>query len=143
MAIAMLLGIVALVLVLLLGVDANLSTTEKVLRALIGIIAMAAIVMLGEPLKNFLQERANRFFYGERYDLRQGLLDFGRTLSATTALEPLLDGLRFWLKELGVRGEVEVAPYGQILQTLLSPTGGLSALTGVRTGPTVGAGGRG
>jgi PAS domain S-box-containing protein len=92
-AIAMLLGIVALVLVVLLGVDANLSTTEKVLRALIGIIAMAAIVMLGEPLKNFLQERANRFFYGERYDLRQGLLDFGRTLSATTALEPLLDGL--------------------------------------------------
>jgi two-component system, NtrC family, sensor kinase len=99
-AIAMLLGIVALVLVLLLGVDANLSTTEKVLRALIGIIAMAAIVMLGEPLKNYLQERANRFFYGERYDLRQGLLDFGRTLSATTALEPLLDGLIERLKQV-------------------------------------------
>jgi PAS domain S-box-containing protein len=99
-AIAMLLGIVALVLVVLLGVDANLSTTEKVLRALIGIIAMAAIVMLGEPLKNFLQERANRFFYGERYDLRQGLLDFGRTLSATTALEPLLDGLIERLKQV-------------------------------------------
>lgn len=92
-AIAMMIGAVALILVLLLGVDGSLSTTEKVLRALIAIIAMAAIVMLGEPLKNFLQERANRFFYGERYDLRQGLLDFGRTLSATTALEPLLDGL--------------------------------------------------
>ncbi|MFL6466382.1 MAG: ATP-binding protein, partial [Pyrinomonadaceae bacterium] len=77
-----------------------LSTTEKVLRALIGIIAMAAIVMLGEPLKNYLQERANRFFYGERYDLRQGLLDFGRTLSATTALEPLLDGLIGRLKQV-------------------------------------------
>ena len=99
-AIAMLLGIVALVLVVLLGVDSNLSTTEKVLRALIGIIAMAAIVMLGEPLKNFLQERANRFFYGERYDLRQGLLDFGRTLSATTALDPLLDGLIERLKQV-------------------------------------------
>jgi len=92
-AIAMLIGIVALVLVITLGVGTSLSTTEKVLRALIAIIAMAAIVMLGEPLKNFLQERANRFFYGERYDLRQGLLDFGRTLSATTALDPLLDGL--------------------------------------------------
>ena len=99
-AIAMLIGVVALVLVLLLGVEANLSTTEKVLRALIGIIAMAAIVMLGEPLKNFLQERANRFFYGERYDLRQGLLDFGRTLSATTALEPLLDSLIERLKQV-------------------------------------------
>ncbi|MGH9946760.1 MAG: ATP-binding protein [Pyrinomonadaceae bacterium] len=99
-AIAMMIGVVALILVLLLGVDANLSTTEKVLRALIAIIAMAAIVMLGEPLKNFLQERANRFFYGERYDLRQGLLDFGRTLSATTAMEPLLDGLIERLKQV-------------------------------------------
>lgn len=99
-AIAMLIGVVALVLVLLLGVEANLSTTEKVLRALIAIIAMAGIVMLGEPLKNFLQERANRFFYGERYDLRQGLLDFGRTLSATTALDPLLDSLIERLKQV-------------------------------------------
>src|SRR5687768_14631526 len=99
-AIAMLIGVVALVLVLILGVDASLSTTEKVLRALIAIIAMAAIVMLGEPLKNFLQDRANRFFYGERYDLRQGLLDFGRTLSATTALDPLLDGLIDRLKQV-------------------------------------------
>ncbi len=99
-AIAMMIGIVALVLILLLGVNANLSTTEMVLRALIAIIAMAAIVMLGEPLKNFLQERANRFFYGERYDLRQGLLDFGRTLSATTALEPLLDSLLERLKQV-------------------------------------------
>jgi len=99
-AIAMLIGIVALALVITLGVDSSLSTTEKVLRALIAIIAMAAIVMLGEPLKNFLQERANRFFYGERYDLRQGLLDFGRTLSATTALDPLLDGLIERLKQV-------------------------------------------
>lgn len=99
-AIATMIGGVALVLILLIGVDEGLSTTEKVLRALIAIIAMAAIVMLGEPLKNFLQERANRFFYGERYDLRQGLLDFGRTLSATTALEPLLDGLVERLKQV-------------------------------------------
>jgi PAS domain S-box-containing protein len=101
-AIAMMIGAVALGLVFL-AVGNNLSTTEITLRALIAIIAMAAIVMLSEPLKNFLQERADRFFYGERYDLRQGLLDFGRTLSATTALEPLLDGLSDRLKQvLGV-----------------------------------------
>ena len=68
-------------------------TTEFTLRALIAIIAMAGIVLLSEPLKNFLQDRANRFFYGERYDLRQGLLDFGITISATTAIEPLLNAL--------------------------------------------------
>jgi two-component system NtrC family sensor kinase len=91
-AIAMMIGAVALGLVFL-AVGNTLSTTEITLRALIAIIAMAAIVLLTEPLKRFLQERADRFFYGERYDLRQGLLDFGKTLSATTALEPLLDGL--------------------------------------------------
>lgn len=91
-AIAMMIGAVALGLVFL-AVGNNLSTTEITLRALIALIAMAAIVLLSEPLKKFLQERADRFFYGERYDLRQGLLDFGKTISATTALEPLLDGL--------------------------------------------------
>ena len=91
-AIAMMIGAVALGLVFL-AVGNNLSTTEITLRALIAIVAMGAIVLLSEPLKKFLQERADRFFYGERYDLRQGLLDFGKTLSATTALDPLLEAL--------------------------------------------------
>ncbi len=91
-AIAMMIGGVALGLVFL-AVGNTLSTTEITLRALIALIAMAAIVLLSEPLKKFLQERADRFFYGERYDLREGLLDFGKTLSATTALGPLLDDL--------------------------------------------------
>jgi two-component system, NtrC family, sensor kinase len=54
---------------------------------------MAAIVMLAAPVKTFLQEQIDRLFYGERYDMRHSLLDFGRTLSATTALDPLLDSL--------------------------------------------------
>ena len=99
LAIAMMIGAVALGLVFL-AVGNNLSTTEITLRALIAIVAMGAIVLLSEPLKKFLQERADRFFYGERYDLRQGLLDFGKTLSATTALDPLLDGLSERLKQV-------------------------------------------
>jgi two-component system NtrC family sensor kinase len=92
LAIAAMIGTVALGLVYL-AIGNNLSTTEITLRALIAIVAMAGIVLLSEPLKNFLQERADRFFYGERYDMRRGLLDFGRTLSATTALDPLLNAL--------------------------------------------------
>ncbi|MCD9189119.1 MAG: ATP-binding protein [Pyrinomonadaceae bacterium] len=98
-AIAMMIGAVALGLVFL-AVGNNLSTTEITLRALIAIIAMAAIVLLSEPLKKYLQERADRFFYGERYDLRNGLLDFGRTLSATTALDPLLTALSERLRQV-------------------------------------------
>lgn len=98
-AIAAMIGAVALGLVFL-AVGNNLSTTEITLRALIAIVAMAGIVLLSEPLKKFLQERADRFFYGERYDLRRGLLDFGRTLSATTALEPLLNALTERLRQV-------------------------------------------
>lgn len=98
-AIAAMIGVVALG-VMSLAMGENVSTGEKTLRILIAVIAMAGIVLLSEPLKNFLQERADRFFYGERYDLRQGLLDFGRTISATTALEPLLNALVSRLRQV-------------------------------------------
>ena len=94
LAIAAMIGAVALGLVFIAVSNSEFYlTTEFTLRALIAVLAMAGIILLSEPLKNFLQERANRFFYGERYDLRQGLLDFGITLSATTSLEPLLNAL--------------------------------------------------
>jgi PAS domain S-box-containing protein len=73
---------------------------EITLRAAIAIAAMAIIVVIAAPVKNFLQERTDRLFYGERYDMRHGLLDFGRTLSAATALEPLLDALVSRLQEV-------------------------------------------
>lgn len=98
-AIAMMIGAVALGLVFL-AIGENLSNTEIALRGLIAVVAMGAIVLLSEPLKNFLQERADRFFYGEKYDLRRGLLDFGRTLSATTALDPLLSALTERLQQV-------------------------------------------
>jgi PAS domain S-box-containing protein len=73
------------------------------LQLLLAVLAMTVIVMTAAPIKHFLQERVDRLFYGERYDLRNSLLDFGRTLSATTALEPLLDALVSRLQQvLGV-----------------------------------------
>jgi two-component system NtrC family sensor kinase len=69
------------------------SSGEITLRLIISVALMACIVMIAAPVKNFLQERVDRLFYGQRYDLRRSLLDFGRTISATTALDPLLDSL--------------------------------------------------
>jgi PAS domain S-box-containing protein len=69
---------------------------------------MAAIVMVAAPVKNFLQEHVDRLFYGARYDLRNSLLDFGRTLSATTALDPLLDSLVSRLQEVMNVGRVAI-----------------------------------
>lgn len=126
-AIAMMIGAVALGLVVL-AIGKDLSTTEITLRALIAIVAMGAIILLSEPLKKYLQERADRFFYGERYDLRQGLLDFGRTLSATTALDPLLEALTDRLRQvLDVQKlAVFIEDEGAVGQYRIAKTVGLS-----------------
>jgi len=94
LAIALLIGIVVYTGGLYaFGSDQGFSSGEITLRVVVAVLAMAAIVMVAAPVKNFLQEQVDRVFYGERYDLRNSLLDFGRTLSATTALDPLLDSL--------------------------------------------------
>ncbi|MGZ8845299.1 MAG: PAS domain S-box protein, partial [Pyrinomonadaceae bacterium] len=76
------------------------SAGQITLRLILSVTAMACIVMIAAPVKNFLQERVDRIFYGRRYDLRHSLLDFGRTISATTALDPLLDSLIKRLREV-------------------------------------------
>ena len=94
LAIALLIGVVVYTGGLYaFGSDQRFSSGEITLRVVVAVLAMAAIVMVAAPVKNFLQEQVDRLFYGERYDLRNSLLDFGRTLSATTALDPLLDSL--------------------------------------------------
>jgi two-component system, NtrC family, sensor kinase len=57
------------------------------------VAGMLVVAMLFAPIKNKLNEWADRWFYGERYTLRTGLQDFGRTLAQTTALPQLLDSL--------------------------------------------------
>lgn len=94
LAIALLIGVVVYTGGLYaFGSDQGFSSGEITLRVVVAVLAMAAVVMVAAPVKHFLQEQVDRLFYGERYDLRNSLLDFGRTLSATTALDPLLDSL--------------------------------------------------
>jgi two-component system NtrC family sensor kinase len=94
LAIALMIGsVVYLAGLYALGGDESFTSGQITFRVVVAIVAMAAIVMIAAPVKNFLQERTDRLFYGERYDMRHGLLDFGRTLSATTAFDPLLDSL--------------------------------------------------
>jgi PAS domain S-box-containing protein len=90
------------------GSDHEVSSGEITLQLVVAVVAMAAIVMIAAPVKNFVQEHVDRLFYGERYDLRNSLLDFGRTLSATTALDPLLDSLVSRLQEVMNVGRVAI-----------------------------------
>ncbi|NDD63280.1 MAG: PAS domain S-box protein [Acidobacteria bacterium] len=67
---------------------------------LIAAVTMSIIAMLFAPVKNWVQERIDRLFYGEKYDYRLTLQDFGRTLSSTTELDPLLESLVRRLREV-------------------------------------------
>ncbi len=66
---------------------------------LIAAVTMSVLAMLFAPVKNWIQERIDRAFYGEKYDYRATLQDFGRALASTIELEPLLDSLMRRLKE--------------------------------------------
>lgn len=85
---AMLLGVGDLVRFIWATADLNSWRGRAVIVA-----GMLIVAMLFAPIKNKLQVWADRWFYGERYTLRTGLQDFGRTLSQTTALPQLLDSL--------------------------------------------------
>jgi two-component system NtrC family sensor kinase len=91
-----------------LGGDRGFTSGEITLRVVVAIVAMAAIVIIAAPVKSFLQEQIDRLFYGERYDMRNSLLDFGRTLSATTALDPLLDSLVSRLQQVMNVGRIAI-----------------------------------
>jgi two-component system, NtrC family, sensor kinase len=67
---------------------------------LIAAVVMSVIAMLFAPVKNYVQERIDRAFYGEKYDYRMTLQDFGRTLSSTTDLDVLLNTLVARLQEV-------------------------------------------
>jgi two-component system NtrC family sensor kinase len=101
-------GVVYLAGLYALGGDQGFTSGEITLRVVIAIVAMAAIVMIAAPVKSFLQEQIDRLFYGERYDMRNSLLDFGRTLSATTALDPLLDSLVSRLQQVMNVGRIAI-----------------------------------
>lgn len=66
---------------------------------LLQVVVMSCGAILYAPLKNWLQERIDRFFYGARYDTRLRVDDFGRTMAATTALPELLNALANKLSE--------------------------------------------
>lgn len=57
------------------------------------VLAIVAAAFLFEPLRDWVQQRLDRFFYRDRLDYRATLLEFGRTLTTEVRLEPTLSRL--------------------------------------------------
>ena len=54
------------------------------------IVAIAVTALLFEPVKKWIQERLDRFFYRKQYDYRRTLIEFGRELGSETDLNRML-----------------------------------------------------
>jgi PAS domain S-box-containing protein len=55
------------------------------------IISIVVAAFIFSPLRNWIQVKVDKYFYRERYDYRQTLIQFGRTLGAEVHLKRLLD----------------------------------------------------
>jgi signal transduction histidine kinase len=88
LATACVIGLYATVVVLvgeLLGLGFEpLSTVARVAATIVAALLFA-------PIKDQFQVWVDRFFYRDRYDVRQTLIDFGRTLSSEVNLDKMLD----------------------------------------------------
>ena len=54
------------------------------------IAAIIVTALLADPLKNWFQEKLDRFFYRKRYDYRRTLIEFGRDLSSQMDVDRML-----------------------------------------------------
>src|SRR5207249_4432205 len=55
------------------------------------VVATIVAALLFAPIKDQFQVWVDKFFYRDRYDVRETLIDFGRTLSSEVHLEKMLD----------------------------------------------------
>src|SRR5438309_8076015 len=64
---------------------------------LVGIMLIAAFLF--QPVRNWIQERLDRYFYRDRYDYRQTLVEFARELSSETNLDEMLSAVAERLRD--------------------------------------------
>jgi len=57
------------------------------------VLAIVITALLFDPVRKWIQERVDQFFYRTRYDYRKTLIEFGRELSAETDLNKMLSSV--------------------------------------------------
>ncbi|MGC2246080.1 MAG: ATP-binding protein [Terriglobales bacterium] len=56
-------------------------------------VAIVVTALLFDPVRKWIQEKLDQFFYRTRYDYRRTLVEFGRELSSETDLDKMLSSL--------------------------------------------------
>jgi two-component system, NtrC family, sensor kinase len=57
------------------------------------VLAMVVTALLFDPVRKWIQEHIDQFFYRTRYDYRKTLIEFGRELNAETDLDKMLSSV--------------------------------------------------
>ena len=57
------------------------------------ILAVVVTALLFDPVRKWIQDRIDQFFYRTRYDYRRTLIEFGRELGSETDLNTMLSSL--------------------------------------------------
>ncbi|HVZ17256.1 MAG TPA: ATP-binding protein [Terriglobales bacterium] len=57
------------------------------------VAAIIVTALLADPMKNWFQEKLDRFFYRKRYDYRRTLIEFGRDLSSQMDVDRMLSSV--------------------------------------------------
>jgi two-component system NtrC family sensor kinase len=75
------------------GVGSMVQKNFKDLGNLGLITVMLIATFLFQPIRNWIQEKLDRYFYRERYDYRRTLIEFARELSSETDLDHMLQSV--------------------------------------------------
>ena len=57
------------------------------------VLAIVVTALLFDPVRKWIQERIDQFFYRTRYDYRKTLIEFGRELSSETDLDKMMSSV--------------------------------------------------
>ena len=93
------------------------------------ILAVVVTALLFDPVRKWIQDRIDQFFYRTRYDYRRTLLEFGRELGSETNLDAMLSSLMDRLSRTLAVDRMAIFLAGeQPEQFVLSKSFGLSSL---------------
>ena len=53
-------------------------------------VAVVVTALLFDPVRKWIQDKLDQFFYRTRYDYRRTLIEFGREMSSETDLDKML-----------------------------------------------------
>ncbi|MGD0989851.1 MAG: ATP-binding protein [Candidatus Sulfotelmatobacter sp.] len=92
------------------------------------ILAVVVTALLFDPVRKWIQDRIDQFFYRTRYDYRRTLLEFGRELSSETNLNAMLSSLMDRLSRTLAVDRIAIFLAGEEAgRFLLTKSSGLSA----------------